>query len=62
MNLQQILEPIGEAIVWSFDNLLVPMGNLPNIVCTLGVFVGIFIWVKMQKKYNEEAERNGTLK
>ena len=62
MNLQQILAPIGDVITWSFDNILVPMGNMPNVLISIGLFVGILFWLKLQKGYNEDAQQNGTLK
>lgn len=62
MNLQEILAPIGDIIVWTFDNILVPMGNLPNLLVVILLFFGLMTWIKMQKKYNEEAERTGGLK
>ena len=62
MNLQEILEPIGELLVWTFENLLEPVGNMPNVLFTILGFAGILIWLRWQKRYNEIAERNGTLK
>lgn len=62
MTLQDILAPIEELVVWSFDALLVPLGNMPNTLITLGGFVGVAIWLKMQKDYNRKAEQEGTIK
>lgn len=62
MTLQDILTPIEDALVWSFENLLEPMGNMPNYLLAVGGFVGICIWLKMQKDYNIKAEREGGIK
>ncbi len=62
MNLQDILQPIGDAIVWSFETLLVPLGNYPNTLFTLLGFVGLGIWLKMQGNYNKKAKEEGSLK
>jgi len=62
MTLQDILTPIENAMVWSFENLLEPLGNTPNYLLAIGGFAGLIIWVKMQKDYNAKAEREGTLK
>lgn len=62
MNLQQILAPIEKAIVWSFDNLLVPLGDFPNTIFLLLGFVGVGIWLKMQADYNKKAEQEGGIK
>jgi hypothetical protein len=61
MNLQSILNPIVEALQWTFDNILEPMTHWFNIVCILGGFVGLFIWLRMQKRFNAKAQKEGTL-
>ncbi len=53
--------PLGDLITWTFDNLLVPVGELginPNVIFLLMGFAGMFLWLKMQSKYNKEAETN----
>ena len=66
MNLQSILDPIEQFIVWTFENVLEPLGNLPwvspnNLFLILG-FVGLFYWLKVQGRYNEKANKEGGLK
>jgi hypothetical protein len=61
MNLQSILNPIADALQWSFKHILEPMTHWFNIVCILGGFVGLFIWLRMQKRFNEKAKKEGTL-
>ena len=53
---------LGDIFYWLFENTLEPLGNLPNDAFLLLGFAGLFIWLKMQKKFNEEAKANGTLK
>jgi hypothetical protein len=61
MNLQSILNPIVEAFQWTFKHLLEPMTHWFNIVCIIGGFVGLFIWLRMQKRFNAKAQKEGTL-
>ena len=60
--------PIANLIVWTFDNLLVPFGELsnsenfwflsPNFLIVILGFIGLFLWLSMQSKYNKEAANN----
>jgi hypothetical protein len=61
-----IVKPIADLVIWTFDNLLVPVGemgaaNPNNLFIVLG-FVGLFYWLFLQTKFNKEAERTGGLK
>lgn len=64
--MQYIVEPLGRAIVWTFDNLLVPIGEMgvanPNSIFTVLGFVGLFYWLFSQHKYNKKAAQEGSLK
>jgi hypothetical protein len=62
MNFQDVLKPIEEFMVWTFETLLEPIGNSFNVLVTIGIVAGIGIWLRMQSRYNAEAERNNTLK
>jgi len=63
MNLQDILLPVAEIIVWTFDNVLVPIGDLPGRrgwewgAALVGIS-GLVLWLKLQAKYNREAANN----
>lgn len=49
-------------MTWTFDVILVPLGDLPNYAfILLGVF-GLFMWLSMQGKYNKKAQGEGTIK
>ncbi len=60
--------PLGNLIVWIFDNLLVPFGELsnsdnfwfisPNFLILVIGFLGLFIWLSLQSKYNKQAEED----
>lgn len=59
-----IVNPLGKLVVWTFDVLLVPIGDLgvnPNTIFIVMGFFGLFYWLRSQSKYNKEAEQNGTL-
>lgn len=65
--MQYLTGPIAALIKWTFDNILVPIGELPNyinpnyIFLVLG-FVGLFYWLRVQAQYNRKAEREGGIK
>ena len=61
MNLQEILAPLADLMVGSFETLLVPMSNLVNWGSIVLGIVGMLIWLRMQAKYNKQAEREGTI-
>jgi hypothetical protein len=65
--MQYLTGPIAALILWTFKNLLVPIGDLPNYInpnyLFLGLgFVGLFYWLNLQGKYNKKAEREGGIK
>lgn len=49
---------IGNFMHWVFEHTLEPLGNLPNIAFTVASFLLLFWWMKLQKKYNDEAAAN----
>lgn len=61
MNLQSILAPIVDALQWSFKHLLEPMSHWFNWVCIVAGLFGIWLWLRMQKKFTAKAEREGTI-
>ncbi len=61
-----IVNPIGKLVVWTFDKILVPIGDMGalnpnNLFIALGV-VGLFYWLYIQQKLSKKAEQEGTLK
>ncbi len=66
-NMQHILDPIVALILWSFETLLEPLGELPgllnpNTVFVLLISLGLLYWIVQQGKYNKKAEAEGGLK
>lgn len=62
MNLNSILREIGDLLTWTFDTVLVPLGELPNYAFIALGAVGLVLWLSMQRKYNKKAKSNGTHK
>jgi hypothetical protein len=65
--MQYLTEPIAALILWTFNNILVPLGELPALVNPNNVFiiimtVGLFYWLNMQAKFNRKAQNEGGLK
>lgn len=58
----EFLYSLGDFFMWLFENTLEPLGNLPNWSFIVLGFIGMFIWLNMQKKFNAEAKANDTLK
>jgi len=46
---------LRDVLVWVFENLLEPVGNLLNYGFFVLAFIGLFVWLKYQAKYNAEA-------
>jgi hypothetical protein len=59
MNLQDILNPFVDFCQWTFKNLFEPMTHWFNVVCVIGGFVGMFIWLRMQKNFTAKAKKEG---
>ena len=49
---------LRDIFVWTFENTLEPLGDLPNLIFLILLFVGLFVWLRMQGKFNAEAEAN----
>lgn len=65
--MQYITEPIAQLIKFTFDYILIPLGELPTAVnpntlfMVIG-FVGLIYWLFLQKKFNDRAKETGELK
>jgi|GEM_PF-592441 len=58
--MEYIVGPIAALIKWTFDEILVPIGELPDLVNPNYLFCGIIAlgliyWLILQKKYNNQA-------
>lgn len=58
----ELMYTLQDFSYWIFENTLEPLGNLPNWSFIGLGFVGLLFWLRTQKKFNEEAKANGTLK
>lgn len=61
MNTQDIITPIGKLLEWSFETILVPMADPLNLGVVLLCTAGSIYWLRLQKKYTEQAEKDGTI-
>lgn len=64
--MQYIVEPIGAFLKWTFDTILVPLGELPALINPNNLFilaftVGLIYWVFLQGKFNKKARQQGEL-
>ncbi len=64
--MQDIVGPIGALIKWTFDKVLVPIGELPaalnpNNLFIVIIVVGLAYWLYLQNKFNKKARREGGL-
>lgn len=62
-----IVNPIAFILKWTFDYILVPLGELPDIInpnsfIVLIIVIGVLVWLRIQRKLDRKAERESTLK
>ena len=58
MTSTEIFVSIGDFILWTTELLFHNVGNLFNDAMIILGFVGLFIWLRLQHRYNKEAENN----
>jgi len=61
--MQEIVGPIAGLVKWTFDNVLVPIGDLPdyinpNYIFLVIGFLGMLYWLNLQQKFNKQAANN----
>ncbi|MCK6648092.1 MAG: hypothetical protein L6Q66_00405 [Bacteroidia bacterium] len=61
MNMTDVFNGIGNFFEWSFG-IVEKLGNGPNIFFWLLIGSLIFVWLRMQARFNREAKEKGTLK
>lgn len=64
--MQDIVGPIAVFMKWTFDNVLVPIGELPatlnpNSIFIIVIVLGLVYWLFLQIKFNKKARREGGL-
>ncbi|MDX2359366.1 MAG: hypothetical protein QNK23_01075 [Crocinitomicaceae bacterium] len=57
MTLSAIFNALGDLFLWTFQIFEIIGNNINYAFIVLG-FVGLFIWLNKQKKFNAAAERN----
>jgi hypothetical protein len=65
--MEYLTTPIAALIKWTFDTILIPLGELPAIANPNNIFivimaVGLGYWLYVQGKYNRKAQKEGGLK
>ena len=61
MNTQDIITPLAQFVEWTFATVLLPISDGFNwAVIALGL-AGLLFWLRLQKKFNNRAEQEGTI-
>ncbi len=60
MTWNEIVYELGDLIEATFT-ILPTLGNIPNILFSLVIFLGLAYWIGQLKNYKAEAKRNGTI-
>jgi len=61
MTWTDIFNGLGHFFQWTFT-FMEKLGNGPNLIFWLIIVSLLFVWLRMQAKFNKEAKKNGTLK
>ena len=61
MNMTDVFNATGKFFQWTF-HFMKGLGNGPNLIFWLIIAGLIITWLRMQTKFNKEAEEKGTLK
>ena len=58
MTSTDIIKGVGDFILWTTEIVYENIGNLFNDAMIILGFIGLFIWLRIQHKYNQEAANN----
>jgi len=61
MNLQDLINPVGKFVEWTFETVLVPLSNPFNLGVILLVLGGIAFWLRKQRQYTAQARQSGDI-
>lgn len=61
MNMTDVFNGIGNFFQWTF-HFMKGLGNGPNLFFWLIIAALVITWLRMQTKFNKEAQEKGTLK
>lgn len=60
MTYTEFVEELGDLLLWTTELLFETVGNVFNYAVIVLGFVGLFIWLRLQAKYNREAANDPT--
>jgi len=60
MNYNELVYGLGELLLWTTELLFEVVGNIFNYGAIVLGFIGLFIWLRLQAKYNREAANDPT--
>ncbi|PWH85564.1 hypothetical protein [Brumimicrobium oceani] len=60
MTYTELVEEFGDLLLWTTELLFETVGNVFNYAVIVLGFVGLFIWLRLQAKYNREAANDPT--
>jgi hypothetical protein len=61
MNMTDVFNGTGKAFQWGFQ-FMKGIGQAPNVFFWIVIVSLIIVWLRMQGRYNKEAQEKGTLK
>lgn len=61
MNMTDVFNGTGDFFQWTFQ-FMKGLGNKPNLFFWLTIAVLVITWLRMQAKFNKEANEKGNLK
>jgi hypothetical protein len=61
MNMTDIFNGTGKAFQWGFQ-FMKGIGQAPNVFFWIVIVSLIIVWLRMQSRFNKEAQEKGTLK
>jgi len=60
MTYTELVESLGDGLLWTTEILFEVVGNVFNYAVIVLGFIGLFIWLRLQAKYNKEAANDPT--
>ena len=60
MTYTELVNATGDGLLWTTSALFENIGNVFNFAVIVLGFVGLFIWLRLQAKYNREADADPT--
>jgi len=51
-----LVYPLRDFLVSIFENILIPLGNMPNLIYLFIILGGFLYWMSLQHKLNKKAD------